>query len=391
MTATAANGGAATAGNPLFNGNRLKLGVFAFNGGAATMTTLPEQYALTWPNSLDVALQADAAGFEALVPYARWRSFVSPEHRSGQMFETLTWAAALAAQTSYSAVMSTCHVSIVHPLMIAKAGATIDAISNGRFALNIVCGWFEPEIEMFNALKLGHEQRYRYAEEWTTVLKRLWSEQDAFDYSGEYIRIAGALSQPKPLQRPFPPLMNAGGSETGQNFVARHCDLAFVVPRTDNDAQLAEQVSAYRALAKRTSGRDIQVWSCGYVAQADSHADAVRYVDRYAVEYGDDAHADAFIRESILRSRVVAPEALAALRRGLKAGTGGIPLLGTAEDIAARLERVSRCGFDGLLLVWMDFQNGIRRFNKEVLPLLEQAGLRMPRATLAAPREAVSA
>ena len=154
--------------NPLFNANRLKLGVFAFNGGGATMTTVPEQFELTWPNTRDVALEADRAGYEALVPYARWRSFVGPEHRSGRVFETLTWAAALAAQTSYSAVMSTCHVSIVHPLLAAKAGATIDAISGGRFALNIVCGWFEPEIEMFGAPRLDHDARYRYADEWIT-------------------------------------------------------------------------------------------------------------------------------------------------------------------------------------------------------------------------------
>jgi alkanesulfonate monooxygenase SsuD/methylene tetrahydromethanopterin reductase-like flavin-dependent oxidoreductase (luciferase family) len=363
--------------NPLFGANRMKLGVFAFNGGAATMTTLPEQYELTWPNTLDVAREADTAGFEALVPYARWRSFVDAEHRSGRVFETLTWAAALAAQTSHSAIMSTCHMPLVHPLLAAKAAATIDHISNGRFALNIVCGWFESEIEMFNAPRLDHEQRYEYADEWIAIVKRLWTEDDAFDFPGRHVNVTGALSQPKPIQQPCPALMNAGGSETGRNFVARHCDMAFVVPRKDDDDTIKEQVDQYRAMARRVSGRDVQVWSSAYVAQADSYADALKFVDRYAVEHGDDPHADAFIRESITRSRVVAPEALETLRRSVKAGTGGIPLLGTPHDIVTRLERLSRCGIDGLLLVWMDFQNGIRRFNREILPLMEQAGLRL--------------
>lgn len=365
--------------NPLFGANRLKLGVFAFNGAAATMTTLPEQYQLTWPNCLDVAQQADQAGFEALVPYARWRSFVDAGHRSGYVFETMTWAAALAARTSYSAIMSTCHVPIVHPLLAAKAAATIDHISNGRFALNIVCGWFEPEIEMFDAPRLDHEQRYDYAGEWVTILKRLWTEAESFDLPGRYISVAGALSQPKPIQKPYPALMNAGGSESGRKFVARHCDLAFVVPRKDDDEILKEQVDQYRQQARRESGREVQVWSSAYVAQTDSYADALKFVDHYAVAHGDDPHADAFIRESITRSRVIAPEAIGALRRSIKAGTGGIPLLGAAPEIAARLERLSRCGIDGILLVWMDFQNGIRRFNREILPLLEQAGLRQPR------------
>jgi dimethylsulfone monooxygenase len=366
--------------NPLFNANRLKLGTFASNGDGATMTTAPEAFELTWPNTLDVAQQADGAGFEALVPYARWRSFVGPDHRSGRVFETLTWAAALAAQTSYCAVMSTCHVPIVHPYLAAKSAATIDAISGGRFALNIVCGWFEPEIEMFNLSRLDHDTRYELADEWITVLKRLWTEEDYFDFSGRHLQLARAISQPKPLQQPFPALMNAGGSEKGREFVAKHCDIAFIVPRGDDESVLRDQVDQYRTFAHGLSGRDIQVWSSAYVAQGDSYEDAVKHVNYYAVEHGDDAHVDAFIAESITRSRLVDPTALAKLRYSIKAGTGGVPLLGTAHDIAAKLERVSRCGLDGLLLVWMDVQNGIRRFNRDVLPLLEQAGLRQPRS-----------
>jgi alkanesulfonate monooxygenase SsuD/methylene tetrahydromethanopterin reductase-like flavin-dependent oxidoreductase (luciferase family) len=362
--------------NPLFNSNPLKLGVFAFNGGGATMTTVPEQFELTWPNSLDVAVQADRAGFEALVPYARWRSFVDPLHRSGHVFETLTWAAGLAAQTQYSAVMSTCHVPIVHPLLAAKAAATIDVISGGRFALNIVCGWFEPEIEMFDIPRLGHDERYRFADEWISALKKLWVEDDYFDFAGEYVHLQRAMSQPKPLQKPFPALMNAGSSESGRQFVAKHCDLAFVVPRSDDDAAIKMQVDDYRKRAREQTGREVQVWSSAYVVQAESYADALKYVDYYAVEHGDNPHVDAFIAESIARSRIIEPAALEKLRYAIKAGIGGIPLLGTALDIVNRLERISRCGLDGLLLVWMDFQNGIREFTRDVLPLMEQADLR---------------
>src|SRR5262249_30646228 len=148
----------------------------------------------------------------------------------------------------------------------------------------------------------------------------------------------------------------------------------------DDDSVLRDQVDQYRAFTRELSGRDIQVWSSAYVAQADSYEDAVKHVNYYAVEHGDDAHADAFIAESITRSRLVEPAALAKLRYAIKAGSGGAAFLGTAHDIAAKLEGVSRCGLDGLLLVWMDVQNGIRRFNRDVLPLLEQAGLRQPRS-----------
>ena len=232
---------------------------------------------------------------------------------------------------------------------------------------------------MFDAPCLDHEERYKFADEWITVVKKLWSEQDYFEFAGKHVKLERAISQPKPMQTPFPALMNAGSSDTGRHFVAKHCDLAFVIPRKDDEAAIGEQVENYRALARARSGREIQIWSSAYVAQADSYEDAIKYVNHYAVEHGDDAHVDAFIAESITRSRVVDPAALEKLRYSIKAGTGGVPLLGTAEDIAAKLERMSRCGLDGLLLIWMDFQNGIRAFNKDVMPLLEQAGLRVPK------------
>jgi FMNH2-dependent dimethyl sulfone monooxygenase len=361
--------------SPLFNRNRMRLGVFAINTGGAVMTTAPEQYQLSWQNSLDVARQADRAGFEAIVPLARWRPFGSVGHRSGRTFENFSWTSAIAASTSHSSVMSTCHVSVVHPVMAAKATTTIDHISGGRFALNIVCGWYKPEIEMFGAAQMGHDERYDYADEWVTVLKRLWTETE-FDYIGRFLDLKGLMSDPKPLQQPYPALMNAGGSDRGKQFVARNCDIAFIQPKGHSDEVLRDQVDAYRKYAFDEYGRQIQIWTTAYVVQGDSIADAERFVEYYAVERGDDEHADAFINENLAHAKTMPPDALRSMRRAMKAGKGGVPLLGTATDITARLERLSTTGIDGVLMIWMDFQGGIRRFNTEVVPLLVQAGLR---------------
>ena len=364
-----------SATSPLFNANRLRIGVFAINTGGAVMTTMPEQYQLSWQASLDVARQADRAGFEAIVPLARWRPFGGVGHRSGRTFENFSWTAAIAACTAHSTVMSTCHVSVVHPVLAAKAATTIDHISGGRFALNIVCGWFKPEIEMFGAAQMGHDERYDYADEWVDVLKRLWSEGE-FDFSGRFLQLRGLMSDPKPIQRPHPGLMNAGGSERGKQFVARNCDMAFVQPRGHGDEALRAQVDAYRKYAFDEYGRQIQIWTNAYVVQRDSIAEAERFVDYYAVEHGDEEHADAFINENLAHAKTLPPDTLRSMRRAMKAGKGGVPLLGTAADITARLDRLQAVGIDGVLMVWVDFQEGIRRFNAEVLPLLVQAGLR---------------
>ena len=363
------------ASSPLFNANRMRLGVFAINTGGAVMTTAPEQYQLSWQSSLDVARQADRGGFEAIVPLARWRPFGGVGHRSGRTFENFSWTAAIAASTAHSAVMSTCHVSVVHPVFAAKATTTIDHISSGRFALNIVCGWYKPEIEMFGAAQMGHDERYDYADEWVDVLKRLWTEGE-FDHAGKFLQLKGLMSDPKPLQQPFPALMNAGGSERGKQFVARNCDIAFIQPKGHSDEALREQVDAYRKYAFDEYGRQIQIWTTAYVVQRGSLAEAERFVEYYAVEHGDEEHADWFINENLAHAKTLPPDTLRSMRRAMKAGKGGVPLLGTAEDITARLQRLSTTGLDGVLMIWMDFQDGIRRFNAEVIPLMEQAGLR---------------
>ena len=363
--------------NPLFNQDRLKIGAFAFNGTAGcNMTTVPEQYRATWANSLNVAQQADQAGFDVIVPYARWKPFGDAHHPSAHVFENFTWASAIAASTRYSAVMATCHVPLVHPVVAAKAAATIDHISNGRFGINIVCGWYRREFEMFGAPLMEHDERYDHAEEWITLIKRLWAEEEEFDFEGKYFRVIGGLSQPKPIQRPFPALMNAGSSDRGRRFVAKHSDMAFIFLQSHEDYYVQSQVAAYRRLAEEVSGREIQIWCVCYVVQRGSYLEAVKYVDHYAVEHGDEKYADIWIDENLARSKGLPRQVQERLRRSIKAGYGGVSLLGTPEDIASRLERLSVCGIDGVLLTWVDFQNGIRDFIGAVIPLLEKSGLR---------------
>ena len=74
-------------------------------------------------------------------------------------------------------------------MLAAKQGATIDHITGGRFALNIVCGWFKEEMEMFGAALLQHDERYDYAAEWLSIVKLFWQREDAFDFVGRYFRI----------------------------------------------------------------------------------------------------------------------------------------------------------------------------------------------------------
>ena len=131
--------------------------------------------------------------------------------------ETYTWAAALAAQTEHIMLFSTSHAPTIHPIVARKQGATIDHISKGRWGLNIVCGWFTPEMEMFGATQMDHAERYRYAGEWIQVIKRMWTEQ-GFDHHGEFFQVKDGYLLPKPVQQPYPTLINAGFSRPARTL-----------------------------------------------------------------------------------------------------------------------------------------------------------------------------
>ena len=207
----------------------MKLGIFGANvSNGCAMTMAEGRLETTWPNTKMICTTADRAGFEALVPVARWKGFGGTTNFNGSCFETYTWAAAISAVTEQISVLSTSHVPTVHPILAAKQATTIDHVSDGRFTLNIVCGWFQPELEMFGAKIMEHDERYIYASEWLHVLRLLWTSEEEFDFEGKYFRIQKGFHQPKPIQRPFPAIMNAGGSPVGQRFAAKEADVAFV-------------------------------------------------------------------------------------------------------------------------------------------------------------------
>ena len=140
---------------PLYSAHRLKLGIFGINCSyGLNISHAPTSYKVTWEHTSEIVRRADAMGFELALPVARWRGFGGTTDFNGESFETYTWAAGLAQATRNIMIAATSHVPTVHPIVAAKQATTIDHISNGRFALNLVMGWFTPEMEMFQGTQL---------------------------------------------------------------------------------------------------------------------------------------------------------------------------------------------------------------------------------------------
>lgn len=367
--------------NPLFNTNKMKLGIFGTNGKGGAQTLVPEAYKPTWENATKTAQLADRAGFEAIVAYARWKGYMSgrPDHPSGVVLDPFTFAAGLSQLTRYSTVFATSHAPTIHPIVAAKMCTTIDIMSGGRFALNVVGGWNKAELEMFGAPLKEHDERYDHLEEWLKIIKRLWKDPEEFDYEGRFYTIKEGMSSPKPIQRdPGIPIMSAGGSERGRRFACEHADMCFVMLKTNDLEKCRKQIDEYKSYARNEFGREVQVWTYTPVIQRDTRKEAEDYLHYFAVEHADNESIDAWTAGLASQTRILSAEELKEFRLRFAAGAGGSILLGTAEDIADTLQMYSEAGLDGALLTWVDFVDGLTRFTRDVLPLLEARGLRAP-------------
>ena len=357
--------------------NRIKLGVFGINGNGAAFTFHPDRFKCTWPANVRLAQKAEALGFEAFVSAAHWKSFGGDDHYSGDLMETFTWAGAVAAVTERIGIISTVHVTVNHPVFVAKAEATVDLVSNGRAGMNLVLGWYPPDMQLFGYEVKEHSDRFELADEWIEVFDRLWSGRKSFDYKGKNYDLKGAFSQPHGVQA-RPVLLNAGRSPRGREFAAKHCDIAFVSAHNPAPAAIKKQVEDYRNDARTKFGKEIQIWMSAYVVLRDTMAEAKAYAHDYIVTQGDDAAVETLIKHNAVDTKSMPPDAVEKLAYAFKAGFAGYPLVGDAEHILGLFADLSEAGVDGFLLTWLDYEGGLDRFGREMLPRLETAGLRVP-------------
>ncbi|MEW6450942.1 MAG: LLM class flavin-dependent oxidoreductase [Pseudomonadota bacterium] len=365
--------------NPAFSTRRLKLGTFQTNlDSGCVMSDLDGRLDINWPNTVTLAKLADEMEFEALVPVARWHGWGGDTNPQGPGFEAYTWAAGIGASTRKAGVFATSHITINHPVIAAKQSAVVDHITGGRYALNVVTGWNQPEIEMFGQPMLSHEERYACAEEWLDIVKRLWTEDAMFDHDGRYFKIAKGYLEPKPIQAPYPAIMCAGASEFGRHFAVKNCDLVFTVIRTGGLDECRAHVQAYHTLAREQYGRSIKVWTLVNIVQGETEKEARDFYNYYVKEKGDWAAAknmvDTFSLE--INKRNVPPERIRPLQEAFIQGWGGLPIVGTKEQVVDSLRMLSQAGLDGVLVAFPRYEEGMMQFRDVTYPLVKQAGLR---------------
>ena len=151
----------------------------------------------------------------------------------GPIYEGWTLLSALAAQTQRLRLgLLVTSNRFRPPAMLAKIAATVDAVSAGRLNFGIGAGSLPSHPlarREYDGLGLPYHTAAEAAgalAEACTVIRRLWTDEKPFDFEGEYIKVTGAFCNPKPVQRPQPPIMIGGGrSPAVLRTVAEHADL----------------------------------------------------------------------------------------------------------------------------------------------------------------------
>ncbi|HUH75864.1 MAG TPA: LLM class flavin-dependent oxidoreductase, partial [Devosia sp.] len=222
---------------------------------------------------IDIARRAEAAGFDALFLGDVLALQKGADRHLSDAMDPMVILSALAAVTSRIGLIGTASTSFDHPFHLARRLASLDHISGGRAGWNIVTSSNVLEARNFGMDAMPeHDARYARAGDVVEAAIALWDSWDAdarnpdkasgqyldpdkvhaVDHAGPFVRTAGPLNVPRsPQGRPL--LAQAGASEAGRDFAARHADIVFTVQSTLAEAQLF-----YRDIKARATkaGRD---------------------------------------------------------------------------------------------------------------------------------------
>jgi F420-dependent oxidoreductase-like protein len=178
----------------------------------------------TWQELRDAWKLIDGLGYDTAWTFDHFFPILS--NPSGPCFEGWIMLAALAAETARVklGVLVTGN-TYRHPALLAKMGATLDHTSNGRLIMGIGAGWFELEHVAYGIPFHTTAERIHRLDEACEIIKRLWTEKQV-SFEGRYYKLKDAYCEPKPVQKPRPPLMIGGaGEKLTLRVIAKHADI----------------------------------------------------------------------------------------------------------------------------------------------------------------------
>ena len=187
----------------------MKIGVFVPQGWRMDLNSIKLED--QWNTILKAASNIENLGYESIWVYDHFHTV--PKPTQDPTFECWTLMSALSQTTSKVRLgqMCTCN-SYRNPAYLTKVASNIDVMSNGRLEYAIGAGWYDHEYRAYGYEYPSAGIRLKMLEESLIIYKKMTTEETP-TFNGEFYQIDGAINQPKPIQKPYPPLWVCGGGE----------------------------------------------------------------------------------------------------------------------------------------------------------------------------------
>jgi dimethylsulfone monooxygenase len=326
------------------------------------------EQATGWSTEYNIALAqtAERVGFEYALTATR---FLGGYKADGQ-HESVILTSALLQATQKLRVIAAVLPGIWPPALLAKLATTADHLSQGRWAVNVVSGWFKEEFTALGEPWLEHDERYRRSEEFIRVLKGLWSE-GPFTFKGDFYRINALAYKPQPVQRPHPEIFQGGNSKAARQMAARVSDWYFM--NGGSLEVLKAQIDEVSAEAAK-HGRKLKFAVNAFVIARDTEAEA-RAVQEDIVRLAD-PEAIAGFANAVKQAGLATDDKLGMWAQsrqqdlvqpndGFKTG-----LIGTREQIAERIVQLRDIGIDLVLVGVLNYDWELAHFGEKIIPLV---------------------
>lgn len=281
------------------------------------------QESVTWPQWLDLAAAAEAAGLEGLFRSDHYQSVGNHTERSSlDAWATLTALGAVTSRLRLGTMVSP--ASFRHPSVLAKNVVTADHVSDGRVELGLGAGWHDLEHRTYGFPFHDVGTRYDVFAEQLEIIRRQFEEQ-RFDFAGRHYTLTDCEARPKPVQDRLPIILGGKAGPRAVALAARFADeYNTVYPTADEIRERRDNVMR----ACETAGREPLRFSImtGCVIGADE-ADFRERAARLHAHGGSDLPLEAWIDQ----------------RRA-------VAVMGTVEQAAARLQQLGDLGVDRVFL-----------------------------------------
>lgn len=320
----------------------------------------------SYARTLDVVIRAEQLNFKVALLA---QHLINPMNNNFGQVETWSASAALAQATQRIEILGAVKPFFFHPAVLAKMALGIDAISNGRFSINLISGWYLTEMEQAGFPLRPHQDRYRFSREWIQIVKALWNGE-SISFQGEWFHLQGLHLHPGPIAKPHPLVYLGGESEPARALAVDEADIYLINGRP---VELIRELIADMARRPRPQAPPLRFGMAAFVVARETEREAQEEFEHLSRLAQPDDYRKLLkgvdLEVAMFKTFATAPRGV-----GTNGGTSA-RLVGSYETVARRILEFTEAGIETFLLQFQPFEYEMQRFADQVVPRVRELQL----------------